>query len=372
MEPASQKSEPQGAGVSAVLAASAPSPTEIQRLDQHSPAGLKDVPLPRPEATLNTSPPRPTNGVFSSVLSSPDGDEFDHAFHPLSDVMYVFSGIDTRDLRFTSYWIIASREQSERSSLSTWQTRHGESAINHHAPTSQPYAQSGRSLRLSALTTSPWTRSSRREGPDGTTQAPAAVRERQRSALPSSRSPDSLHVTAADFDRDSDNSRVHRIDATARLIGRSKSSASSIFSDTARNAARRAESAFERSHAPDAAAAPVTSGRISPVRRVSPEVARRAARFGLVRPSSPPLTAVPPSSTTLLVSAEQVDDGDGPAGTSDALPSPPYASSPQSLSTDHEHLREARPADTSTHGLCPPQTISMAPDRPIKHEVSAL
>ena len=95
--PASPESEPQSAGVS-VLAANAPSPTEIQRLDQHSLAGLKDIPLPRPGATLNTSPPRPTSGVFSSVLSSPDGDGFDHAFHPLSDVMYVFSGIDTRDL----------------------------------------------------------------------------------------------------------------------------------------------------------------------------------------------------------------------------------------------------------------------------------
>lgn len=86
---ASPKSEPTGAGVSAVLAANAPSPTEIQRLDRHSPAGLKDRPHASLEATLHRSPPRPTSGVCSAVLSSPDGEEFDHAFHPLSDVMCV-------------------------------------------------------------------------------------------------------------------------------------------------------------------------------------------------------------------------------------------------------------------------------------------
>ncbi|GAA5957858.1 hypothetical protein JCM8115_006269 [Rhodotorula mucilaginosa] len=194
--PASPKWEPNGAGVS--LATDAPSSSEIQRRDRSPPAGQHDTPFARPEAMLNASPPRPTSGVCSSVLSSPDGEEFDHAFHPLSDVM----------------------EQSERSSLSTWQTQLGESGLNHRAPASQLDAQSNRSLHFPPSTTNPWTRSSRREERNGTTQALAAARE-----------------------------------------GQSESSASSIFSDTAGDAARRAESAFEQSHAAGAAAAPSTNGR---------------------------------------------------------------------------------------------------------------
>ncbi|TKA52568.1 hypothetical protein B0A53_04578 [Rhodotorula sp. CCFEE 5036] len=316
--PASPKWEPNGAGVS--LATDAPSSSEIQRRDRSPPAGQHDTPFARPEAMLNASPPRPTSGVCSSVLSSPDGEEFDHAFHPLSDVM----------------------EQSERSSLSTWQTQLGESGLNHRAPASQLDAQSNRSLHFPPSTTNPWTRSSRREERNGTTQALAAAREGQ------------------------------RIDATARLTGRSESSASSIFSDTAGDAARRAESAFEQSHAAGAAAAPSTNGRVSPVRRVSPEVARRGAMFGLVRSSSPPLAPVPLFSTIHTASAHRSPDGEGAESTSDALPSPPCASSPRSLSTDHEHLREARPADTSTYGIRASRPVSMAPDRPIKHEGALL
>ena len=94
--------------------------------------------------------------------------------------------------------------------------------------------------------------------------------------------------------------------------------------------------------------------------------------FGLVRSSSPPLAPVPLFSTIHTASAHRSPDGEGAESTSDALPSPPCASSPRSLSTDHEHLREARPADTSTYGIRASRPVSMAPDRPIKHEVSAL
>ena len=364
--PASPKSEPKGARVSTVLATGAPSSREVQRSDRYPPAGQPNAPLARPGATLITSPPRPTSGVCSSVLSSPDGEEFDHAFHPLSDVMCVTPTLGD-DLALTSSWIIARREQSERSSLSTWQSQSG---INRRAPTSPPDAQSNRSLQFSPSTTDPWTRASRREGHNGTTQAPAAAREGQRSASPSSWSPAGLPVAAAaDFDRGSDDFPVYRMDATARLIGRSESSASSIFSDTARNAARCAESAFERSHTPKASSAPSSSGRVSPVRRVSPEVARRAAIFGLVRSSSPPLAPVPLPSAIHTASAQRAYDGEGAESTLDALPSAAWAPSPRSFSTDHEHLREAKPADTSTHRTRAAQPLFMAPDRPIKHEV---
>lgn len=91
--------------------------------------------------------------------------------------------------------------------------------------------------------------------------------------------------------------------------------------------------------------------------------------FGLVRSSSPPLAPFPLSSTIHTASAQRAHDGEGAESTLDALPSAACASSPRSFSTDHEHLREAKPADTSTRRTRAAQTVFMAPDRPIKHEV---
>ncbi|GAA5919434.1 hypothetical protein JCM6882_006323 [Rhodosporidiobolus microsporus] len=200
------------------------------------------------------SPPRGRKTQASKVYGR-NGEEFDFDFTELSDV----------------------QEQSERSSLSTWREslhqhrRAGSTstAANLPAPSSPTRCALPSEPNLNRLS---YTGSLGRQQADGSFASSSF--DRRYPALPSSFSTRSVSSLPSGHGRSrSDVEPEKRFDATSRLLGRSGSSGS-IFSG-ASSASSRSVEPHVRSPPP----APSSPRPSSPTRRVSPEVARRAAQF---------------------------------------------------------------------------------------------
>lgn len=195
------------------------------------------------------------------------------------------------------------------------------------------------------------------------------MRQTGRPALPSSWS----HATRPAAASTSDSSSPHgKLGRHAGLhVGGSEFTASSTCSGNAINAFQGTAPPFKRPLALDAATTPPSSGRTSPFRRVSPEVARRAAIFGDVR-SSPAgdgtFTSSPTRSSNYKSQPTEAQDLKAVSETH-SVPAPfPSLQSP-ATATDDEHLREAKPAGTAARELRAHQEGDKYSDRPIIYEV---
>ncbi|GAA5822394.1 hypothetical protein JCM11251_006325 [Rhodosporidiobolus azoricus] len=204
------------------------------------------------------SPPRGRHTQASKVYGR-NGEEFDFDFTELSDV----------------------QEQSERSSLSTWRdstSQHRRSAstsTNANLPASD---SPGRRIFPSEPSLSRHSHfgSVGRQQADGSFATSSF--DRSYPALPSSYSTKSVSSLPSRHSRSrsaADPDPEKRLDATSRLLGRSGSS-SSIFSGSSSIASSNSN-ARPVDRPPLPPSSPPRSS--SPTRRISPEVARRAAQF---------------------------------------------------------------------------------------------
>lgn len=297
-------------------------------------------------ASARSPPERPISPLSvrstqASRVYGRNGEEFDFDFHQLSDVQYVYRRCYLSffaDHGLTWSRLPMYRELTERSSISTWQPdrRHSqaisidrpsfESGLRRAAPVlSAPSGPSEVSSTAESVSAGP----SRRNRPD----------------VRSSWSLKSVPL-AATIEEVSETSSidqpVRHLDATSQLLGRSASTAS-IFSEKSSTSTRSDASRVTRDLPGDA-----PDGRRSPVRRVSPEVARRAALFGSVAPVSPspppspsrarlPTTPklVPALSPTLRQHSSEEDLREA----TPAPPVPPKRVVPDSVSESADSLR---------------------------------
>ncbi|BGP56795.1 hypothetical protein JCM8202v2_004426 [Rhodotorula sphaerocarpa] len=272
-------------------------------------------------ASARSPPERPISPLSvrstqASRVYGRNGEEFDFDFHQLSDV----------------------QELTERSSISTWQPdrRHSqaisidrpsfESGLRRAAPVlSAPSGPSEVSSTAESVSAGP----SRRNRPD----------------VRSSWSLKSVPL-AATIEEVSETSSidqpVRHLDATSQLLGRSASTAS-IFSEKSSTSTRSDVSRVTRDLPGDA-----PDGRRSPVRRVSPEVARRAALFGSVAPVSPSpppspsrarLPTIPKLVTALSPTLRQHSSEEDLREATPAPPVPPKRVVPDSVSESADSLR---------------------------------
>ncbi|POY74481.1 hypothetical protein BMF94_2480 [Rhodotorula taiwanensis] len=276
-----------------------------------------------------------------STLYGRVGEEIEFEFHQLSDVP----------------------EQTERSSLSTWQADKHSSWATSTAPVSpdkfptriKPFTRTEQSSSIEDDTSSASFRrnsalSSRSDRPDSFAQLASPTGA-------TSTSP------SADFLVDGP---IRRLDATAHLTGRNASSAS-IFSaksisSAASSTSERPASMLDHGSAVEGS----QSGRSSPVRRLSPEVARRAALFGSVAaPMAPPAIDLHERRPTYHARCRTPTRGDpfsAPLEPVHPLPAPSHSSD--------EDLQEARPAPPAESGLSLLSRSSLA--RPAVPEKSGL
>ncbi|BGP41725.1 hypothetical protein JCM10449v2_005716 [Rhodotorula kratochvilovae] len=275
-----------------------------------SSAAVEAKPATEGAQPVETVPLKARRTVPSKVFGR-DGVEHDFEFTQLSDVP----------------------EQTERSSLSTWRDsvhqhrRHG-STSSAGRPVSSTFSATIPSFvtqpRRFSLASS--TSSLGRQQADGSFAPPS----RARSVIPSSWSarstlPDSFSQVSEPGSRPLD-PPDKRVDATSQLLGRSGSTGS-IFPASSRSSGTNSLSGsssdaalYSRSSSP-----PVRHP--SPTRRVSPEVARRAAQFAQVEVGGPP-----PSPTKSALSSRSSSPVKRPL-IDKPLPLPSSASSVSSLSS---------------------------------------
>ncbi|GAA5899975.1 hypothetical protein JCM5296_001930 [Sporobolomyces johnsonii] len=201
-----------------------------------------------------------------SKIYGRDGEVFEYDFTELSDVV----------------------EQSERSSLSTWR----DSIYHQHR-------------RQGSVPTIDEPVSSSPKKPASSSAGPSSSARRQ--PIPSSFLPSSASIKSYASSTSSDSSSEHqklaaevdrRVDATSLLLGRAGSTRSSIFGG---GSVKSAASVASRAGFADDYEQQRGMRNRSPTRRISPEVARRAAQFELpASPAkSPPPTPTPtPVATT--------------------------------------------------------------------------
>ncbi|KPV72374.1 uncharacterized protein RHOBADRAFT_55848 [Rhodotorula graminis WP1] len=225
--------------------------------DAHTPAMGSDVEQAAVEA------PYKARRTVSSKVFGRDGEEVDFEFTQLSDVP----------------------EQTERSTLSNWRDsvpqhrRHGSiSSASRPASSifSAPAPLHGTLPKRFSLASSV----SSRQQADGSFARPSHSRplvpgSSSLSAVPETASSSSEHGSRAFEAPDK------RIDATSHMLGRSGSTGSIFPASSISSGARSSSSASDRSFVESRRTSPPVR-HPSPTRRVSPEVARRAAQFAQV------------------------------------------------------------------------------------------